>query len=86
MFVYSYFNKKVGVYQDPFNQAIAPDMFPKLVQRSVVMNPKSAADQHLYECDLYFLGEFDEVTGSYTLKDKPEFLCTLSTLEPQNDA
>lgn len=86
MFVYSYYNKKAGVYQDPFLQPVTKDLFPKMVQRSVLLNPGEAAKQHLYECDLYYLGTFDEETGIYALLEKPEFLCTLSTLEVKNDA
>lgn len=86
MYVYSYFNRTVGAYQDPFLQPVTKDLFPKLVQRSVVMNPAEAAKQHLYECDLYYLGTFDDQTGSFDLLSKPEFCCTLSTLEVKNNA
>lgn len=86
MYVYSYYNKKVGVYQDPFIQPTTKDLFPKLVTRSVVLNPKHAQEQHLYECDLYYLGTFDEETGSFDLLDKPEFLVTLSNLEVKDNA
>ena len=86
MFVYSYYNRKVGVYQDPQLQPVAKDILPKLVQRSVVLNPQQAEKDHMYECDLFYLGTFDEEQGTFDLLPKPEFLCSFANLEVNHDA
>lgn len=86
MFVYSMFNRKTGVYQDPYIQPVAKDLYPKIMQRSVVMNPTEARRNHVYECDLFYLGTYDETQGKFDLLDKPEFLCTFANLEVKEDA
>lgn len=86
MFVYTRYNRKAGVYEDPFLQPITKDLYPKLVQRSIILNPEEARRNHAYECDLYYLGTYDEEQGKFDLLDKPEFLCTFSTLEVKEDA
>lgn len=63
MFVYGYYNKKAGAYEDPFISPIAKDMFPKLVARGVVLNQEEARKSHKFECDLFYFGTFDEVKG-----------------------
>lgn len=86
MYCYVYFNRKVGAFQDPFFQPIEKTMFAKLSQRQVILNPDQAKATHTYECDLYYLGTYDEETAAFFLLDKPEFLCTYSNLEVKNDA
>lgn len=85
MFVYSLFNRKTAVYQDPYIQPIAKDIYPKIMSRSVIMNPDEATKNHVYECELYYLGTFDEQTCMFDLLEKPEFLCTFANLEPKED-
>lgn len=86
MFIYSYYNRKTGSYEDPFVQPIQKDLFPKMVCRSVVLNPEDARKSHRYECDLFYLGTWDEETCHFDLLDKPEFLVSLASLEVKNDA
>lgn len=86
MYVYSLYNRKTGVYNEPFLQPITKDLYPKLLQRSVILNPQQARQNHTYESDLYYLGTFDEEQGKFDLLDKPEFLCTFSNLEVKEDA
>lgn len=85
MYVYSMYNRKTGVYNDPYIQPITKDIYPKMMQRSAVMNPEQARANHVYECDLFYLGTFDEEQGKFDLLEKPEFLCTFSNLEVNED-
>lgn len=68
MKVFSIFDRVAGVYADPFvekNDALAVRRFVYSVSRS----PMICAD-----CDLYCLGEFDEVRGVIVGYESPQFV------------
>lgn len=68
MFIYSIFDRVAGVYGDPImekSDALAIRRFQFCVSRS----PMIALD-----CDLFKIGEFDEVTGVIKAYDNPVFV------------
>lgn len=78
MKIYSLYNKKVGFYNPPtFSQMSKEDVQINLL-RYCAMNKDQARAAHYDECELYYLGEFNDLTAEHKLLDKPEYLCTLT--------
>ena len=72
MEVYTIYDKIAGVYGHPCcfaNQAVA---VRQMASYCLDKNSYLAKD-----CDIYFLGKFDEFTGTFELKDKPEFILNI---------
>lgn len=78
MKVYALYNKKVGFYNPPtFSQMSQEDVKTGLL-RFCKLSPEDAKRSHYDECELYYLGEFNDLTCEMKLLDKPEFITGLS--------
>lgn len=78
-YVYSFYNKKVGAYERPIVNNYEQKDFAELVRRDVLVSDNAAKD-HMKECDLYYLGHFDDANGAFELEAKPEFLFSVGEL------
>lgn len=80
--ILAFFNKLVGAYNDPFYEERTPDIVTESFARSAKFGKLAAG---AYECDLYHLGTFDDVTGELSLLQKPRLLLNLSVLKPEKE-
>lgn len=72
---YCYYNKKVRYWTGVFNGGEIPvDAFVKSVCRTIMIQPGQARENHLDECDLYLIGDFNDETGEFQVLDKPQLL------------
>lgn len=76
-YVYSYYNKKIGVYGDPILTPYDVDNMKEGCKRSVRMMSqeeyqKAAGD----ELELYYLGTFDDKTGVHA--EEIKFICSFA--------
>lgn len=78
MTIFSLYNKKVGFYNPPTFSQMQKDAVGTNLIRYCQMNPLEAKKAHYDECELYYLGEFDDVSGQLHLIEKPEFVTGLS--------
>lgn len=78
MTVFSMYNKKVGFYNPPTFSQMTKDAVKTNLIRYCMLNPIEAKKAHYEECELYYLGEFDDIKCVMNLLDKPEFLTGLS--------
>lgn len=78
MTIFSMYNKKVGFYNPPTFSQMTKDAVGTNLIRFCKLNPSKAKEAYYQECELYYLGEFDEITGECHLLDKPEFITGLS--------
>lgn len=76
-FLYSYFNKKAGAYMDPIPSPIPQEGWANSVIRTCKLEPEACKKAHLDECDLYILGEFDDIKGDLKAYEKPIFIVSL---------
>lgn len=77
MTIYSLYNKKVGFYNPPTFSNMDKDATKANLYRFCLLNQADARKSHYDECDLYFLGEFDDIKCEFKILDKPEFLLDL---------
>lgn len=75
-YIYSYRNKKVPAFMDPFCSMIPEDGMVTSVIRTCKLQKKEAKAAHLDECDLYLLATFDDQTGKIS-QEEPKFLIAL---------
>lgn len=78
MTVYALYNKKVPFWNPPTFADTPKEAVTKNLRRYCLQNQDEARKAHYDECDLYYLGEFDEIKGKFALEMNPEFLCSLS--------
>lgn len=80
--IYSIYDKKAGCFNKPFthhNDAIATREFqiassdPKIAQLSIFPD----------DFDLYYLGDFDDQTGTLLQKEKPQFIVAATTFKDE---
>ena len=77
--VLTYWNKKVGFWNKPvFVEGKVEDIVEGTCRDIVSgrVDPKA----HIEELDMYLLGEYDDKTAEFVLKEKPEFLVAFDTL------
>lgn len=79
--VFSFYNYKIGAYNLPLFRLEDPDQFKEAVLRQAI-NSKPVELAALVECELYYLGDFDDHSGSLKLLEKPVSLVDLRTLSP----
>lgn len=77
LYGYSYYNKLVGAFTAPQFINIDKDVKKEADQRAFLMSDKKE-QATMKEHDLYYLGEFDDKSGSMKLSDKPEFVCSFN--------
>lgn len=77
MKIYTLYNKKVGFYNPPTFSQMDKDDTKVNLYRFCMMSAFEAKKAHYDECELYYLGEFDDVKCEFKLLDKPEFLVDL---------
>lgn len=79
IYFYSYYNKKVRFWTPPFNGGeLPPQAFVKSLCRTLQIEKAKAREQHLDECDLYLIGQFNDENGEFAILDKPQLLVNCS--------
>lgn len=68
--LYMFHNKLVGFYSAPFANEVDRDHMAEEIRRSIWLDIKGAKEQHLDECELVYLGDFDDEAGTIALSDK----------------
>jgi len=72
--VYCFKNVRVGFYENPFYSAIPKEGIIVEVTRALMLDKEKAKQSHREECELYYLGQFDDQRGVFALEDDKEFL------------
>lgn len=85
MTIFTLYNKKVGFYNPPTFAQMEKEAVKANLYRFCQMNLKEARKSHYDECELYYLGDFDDLRCEFKLLDKPEFLLDLTPLFPKED-
>ena len=75
--VYCYFDKKMSYYSLPIFKTEKKEEFTETFLR-VLSSGKAELPVEMLDCDLYYLGVFDDKSGRFGLLEHPEFLLTLS--------
>ncbi|ALS03653.1 VP5 [Gokushovirus WZ-2015a] len=70
-------NKKVGAYENPFFDVQDKHSLMFNLQKFVILQPEKAKAQFMDECEMYFLGTFDQESCQFDLLEKPEYLIDL---------
>lgn len=73
-YVYAYFKKKGGFYTQPILNPYDKELIVELTHRTFLSNVGTPEHQEQAECELYYFGLFDDVSGKFDLLDHPEFL------------
>lgn len=77
IFLYSMYDKKIGAFRAPVTSAYEQvSDFAEDVRRFVL---SSEYQKQLDECDIYYLGVFDDKVGEYVTQ-KPQFVVSISDL------
>ena len=74
MQIYCLRNKLVGAYEIPTYNEADKDSMTFQFRKAIILDPNKAKEMHLNECELYYLGSFDQLSGTFYLLEKPEFL------------
>lgn len=82
MHVFSLYNKKVPYWNAPTFGDTPKEQVGVTLTRYCIQNEEQARKAHYDECDLYYLGEFDDATGKFELLPQPEFIVGLSSAFP----
>lgn len=75
-YVYCYYKKKAGFFTQPVLNPYDTELIVDLTQRTFAANVGTPDHDAQSECDLYYLGQFEDVTGTFELLNHPEFLCS----------
>lgn len=75
-YIYSIYNKLVNAYNAPSFEILNVDQKKQAIARAVIM-AKDEEREILKNCDLYFLGTFNDETGEITLQIKPDFVLAI---------
>lgn len=78
MYIYCLKNNKLGYYNPPTFSNMDPESTKVTLERTCKQDPKKYQEYHYDECALYFLGNFDEVTGQMSVLPDYKFLCDLA--------
>lgn len=76
-YTYAYFNKLGGFFGNPFYSDIEKDHFKEYLFQSLFAAKKEELAE-ISECELYYLGEFDNVSSE--IKYEKEFLLNCSSV------
>lgn len=77
MKIYALKNTKVGFWNPPTFSQMDKDDTKINLYRYCQLNQAESKKAHYDECELYYLGEFDDVRGEIKLADDKEFLLDL---------
>lgn len=76
--VYAMRDRKVSAYLTPFydNQTVVD--FVENLKRSILKGQKY--DPNIVDCELYYLGDYDDLVGSLHPLESPQFLISMDSL------
>lgn len=77
--IYVLRNRLISSYNDPFFKELDGEAIKKEYYKFCVLEKDAALKNHLNECELYFIGTFNDESAEIQLLDKPEYICDLST-------
>lgn len=73
MHIYAIYNKLIGAYNAPLFANEDKDSMSTQYKRYCILNKEDAKKAHFDESELYYLGDFDDITGQVNAV-KPEFI------------
>lgn len=74
MSVYSFKNKFLGVFSQPFYVEVGPENYSASMTRSILTSDDSKKTAKIAGCQLYYLGKFDDEKGLFDLLGDPKVL------------
>lgn len=80
--LYSLRDRKVGVYGFPYSMPARSDEDVVEMYRREIVKESSKLFM-LRDCEVYVLGQFDDVSGEFVISAKPVFVADLGQLFPE---
>lgn len=79
-YIYSQHDERANFYNHPQISEIEPESFAENIKRSIMLcrDPKQLA--MLVDCKLCFLGTFNDITGEFSILEKPEIIVEVDKL------
>lgn len=74
MKIYQLKNTKIPYWHPPVFSPLQPDDMKSTTYRECILDPEKAKQSHLDECELYYIGDFDDLKGELKLLKDKEFL------------
>ena len=84
LYGYCFYNKKVGAYTAPQFEPYNKDLKVEMMKRAYLQVDDKQRAQ-LNESDFYYIGEFNDANGQFTLSEKAEFLMSFSGIQDGKD-
>ena len=81
--IYVIKNCKANFWETPIVVNDPKDVFPKEFARACILDIEGAKKAHRDECEIYWIGEYDDERGIIKLAEDKEFLFDLSTIFPK---
>lgn len=78
--VYTFRNRKINAYGDPFVAVEDKEQQAKNVSRFCLLERDQAKKAHYDESELYFIGTWNDEKGKLEQLDEPEFVCSFDNL------
>lgn len=78
-YVYCFYSYKVGCYSIPMFRFESPEDMVEAVKRDYITG-KDVDRVAISECELYYLGTFDDKKGVFVLHETPQSLIDLRSL------
>lgn len=76
--VYVLRNKKISAYLDPFFRVEDKKQIEVDLSRFCILEKAKAQELHYDECELYYLGQYDDEKGVCLFLDDKEFIVDLN--------
>lgn len=83
MKIYAIRNRLISAYLPPVFAVEEKEGFIEAQRRFIILQTEDAKKAHLDECELYYVGEYDDKICDFKLFDKPEFLVDLGGFFPE---
>lgn len=78
-YVYAFYNKLVGAYEKPIINNFPQEDFSELVVRDILVSD-NAAKVRMQECQLFYLGKYDDKLAKFELESQPDFILDVGSL------
>lgn len=79
MKIYQLKNTKIPYWHPPVFSPLDKDDMKATTYRQCLLDPQKGKDSHLDECELYYIGQFDDVKGNIILEETKEFLLDIKS-------
>lgn len=82
-YIYCLHNKFVGFYVQPFVADVGKEDIAEQMRRSIWLDIETAKKNALDECELVYLGTFDDTSGDVSLSSDKEVVADLASFYAQ---